>query len=144
MVYKPFTRKVFYCETDKMAVVHHSNYLRYLEEARIDFLEQSGYPYDKMEENGVLIPVMTASCRYKRALRYGDEMMIKMRIEEFNGFKFTVSYQIINTATNEVNATAETSHFFVDEEFKPIRTKSVHPEIYRIFSEIIQKDIYSE
>ena len=67
-----------------------------------------------------------------------------MRIEEFNGFKFTVSYQIINTATNEVNATAETSHFFVDEEFKPIRTKSVHPEIYRIFSEIIQKDIYSE
>lgn len=144
MIFKPYYRKPFYYETDKMGIVHHSNYLRWMEEARIDFLEQAGFPYDKMEEAGIMIPVMTASCRYKRAIKYGDEMMIKMCIEEFNGFKFVVSYQIINVNTGEVHTTGETSHFFVDMDFKPIRTKSSFPEIYRVFNDVLKLDIYSE
>ena len=52
-----YTHKVQYYETDKMGITHHSNYIRWMEEARIDFLEKSGFSYDKLEKDGIISPV---------------------------------------------------------------------------------------
>ena len=58
---KPYRRAVQYYETDMMGIVHHANYIRWMEEARIDFLAQLGFPYARMEAEGVLSPVRSVS-----------------------------------------------------------------------------------
>ena len=65
---KPYIHKVQYYETDKMGITHHSNYVRWMEEARIEFLDQIGWSYVRMEEEGIISPVLAvkigrASCR---------------------------------------------------------------------------------
>lgn len=144
MKINPFYRSVLYYETDKMAVVHHSNYLRWLEEARLDFLEQMGLPYDKMEKDGIMIPVLSAACQYKYAVRFGDTVCVKMKMEEFNGLKFRISYNVTDKETGEIRLTAETSHFFVDNDFKPIRVKRVRPDIYNVFKNAVGVQLYED
>lgn len=144
MKIEPFYRSVLYYETDKMAVVHHSNYLRWLEEARLDFLEQMGLPYDKMEKDGIMIPVLSAACQYKYAVRFGDTVCVKMKMEDFNGLKFRISYNVTDKETGEIRLTAETSHFFVDSNFKPIRVKHVRPDIYNVFKNAVGVQLYED
>jgi len=55
---KDYVHKVNYYETDKMGLTHHSNYIRFMEEARVDFMEQLGFGYEKMEAEGVGSPVI--------------------------------------------------------------------------------------
>lgn len=61
----PYDHKVQYYETDGMGIVHHSNYIRWFEEARVDLLEQLGFGYDRIEEAGYSGPVLEVSCQYK-------------------------------------------------------------------------------
>ena len=142
MKIEPFYRTALYYETDKMAVVHHSNYVRWLEEARIDFLKQVGLPYDEMEKNGIMIPVLSVSCQYKYAVRFNDTVCIKMKMEDFNGLKFRISYRVTDKETDEVRVIAETAHFFVDDGFKPIRMKNVDSHIYDVFKSLVGVDLY--
>ena len=137
---KPYERKPFYYETDKMGVVHHSNYIRWFEETRIFFLEEAGYSYAKMEENGVMIPVASAECKYINAVRFGDTVLIVPKIEEFNGFRLSVSYRVINKETGGLSATGFTTHIFTDMCMKPVRTKNSYPEIYKVFNDYIGVD----
>lgn len=67
-----FERKINYYETDKMGVVHHSNYIRYLEEARCFWLEKEGIPFSLLEENGITIPVLGVDCVYKYHVTFND------------------------------------------------------------------------
>ena len=64
-LHKGYNHTVQYYETDKMGITHHSNYIRWMEEARVDFLKQIGWDYDKLEEIGVISPVTEVSCKYK-------------------------------------------------------------------------------
>ena len=72
-----YERKINYYETDKMGVVHHSNYIRFFEEARCQFLEVSGLPYDMLEEKGIMSPVLGFSCQYKQHVTFGDIIEIQ-------------------------------------------------------------------
>ena len=72
-----YRRKVFYYETDQMGIVHHSNYIRWFEEARIDYMEQLGLGYDKMEEQGIISPVLSVEASYLRMLHFGDSVEIE-------------------------------------------------------------------
>ena len=56
---KPYKREVFYYETDKMAIVHHSNYIRIFDEARVDYLQQAGIHFSMIEELGILIHTLS-------------------------------------------------------------------------------------
>ncbi len=139
-VIKPYERTPHYYETDKMGIVHHSNYIRWFEETRIHYLEQAGYPYKKMEENGVMIPVLSAACEYKNAVRFGETVLIVPKIEDFNGFKLHVSYRVIGKEKGDLRATGETRHFFTDMNLKPVRTKNSYPGIYKVFADYIGVD----
>ncbi len=131
-----YERSPFYYETDKMNVVHHSNYIRWFEEARIDFMNKVGYPYDKMESTGIMLPVLAAECSYKNSIRFGDTIIIQTSVSSFNGFKMTVQYKIINKKTGELHAFGSTAHCFTDVNMKPVRIKKTHPEIFEIFDKI--------
>lgn len=131
--YKPYERETFYYETDQMGIIHHSNYIRWFEEARIDFLKQIGIPYDEMERRGLLIPVLGVSCKYKKAFRYGDTFQISMKIQDFKGVKFSVAYEVYDKATGELHATGTSEHGFVDAKLMPVNIKKTYPDIYEGF-----------
>lgn len=133
--FKPFVRKANYYETDKMAIVHHSNYIRWLEEARIDMLEQAGYPFDKMEADGILMPVLEVGCTYKYPIKFGDTFEIHTQITEFNGCRMTVNYNIYNvTEGDKLSATAITKHCLTNHNMRPIRSQRSHPAIFNVFN----------
>lgn len=141
---KLYERKAFYYETDKMGIVHHSNYIRWFEEARIHFLNEVGFPYAKMEELGVMIPVLSARADYKNAVRFDETVLIVLKVEEFNGFKMRISYRVIGKENGDLKVTGETSHFFTDMNLKPIRTKKAYPDIYKAFADYIGVDFLEE
>lgn len=136
-----YEHRVSYYETDQMGIVHHSNYIRWFEDARVDFLEQVGFSYKKMEDMGIMIVVLGASCEYKSPARFGDRVVVIPRISEYNGFKMTVSYQVINKADGTLLATGETRHCFTDINLRLVRTKRDFPEIYKIFSDYTNVDL---
>lgn len=136
---KPYRRSINYYETDQMHVVHHSNYARFLEEARLDLMNQVGLSYDKMEEEGIIIPVLELHDYYIKSLTYGDEIEIHPSITRISSVKFSLDYKICMADTDEVVHTAQTSHAFLDSEFKPMNMKKKFPEIFNTMAEMVEK-----
>ena len=97
-----FERNINYYETDKMGVVHHSNYIRFFEEARCQFLKDAGLSYALLEEKGIMSPVLGVSCKYKQHVTFGDTIRIETSIKEYTGVKFTVQYKVYNKNTGEL------------------------------------------
>lgn len=128
---KPYIRQAKYYETDQMAVIHHSNYIRWFEEARVDFLEQIGLGYDKIEAAGVYSPVLAVTCEYKSSVRFHDTVIVKAILRQFNGIKMKIEYQVLDEATKQVRATGTSEHCFVSSfDFKPISLKKSHKDMY--------------
>ncbi len=129
-----YLHSVQYYETDAMRIVHHSNYIRWMEEARLDFFEKAGIAYSEIETKGIIIPVIGASCEYKVPTTYGDRVRIYAELERFNGIKFSVTYRIMSEDGEVLHATGRTEHCFLDEDMRPINIKKVSPDIYAIFA----------
>jgi acyl-CoA thioester hydrolase len=123
-----YVRKVNYYETDKMGVTHHSNYVRFMEEARIDYLEQIGCSYDKMEKEGIISPVIGIECEYKRSTTFGDELRIHVELIEYKRVKLSVAYTMINTKTEEIVFVGKSHHCFLNTEGRPIALSKQYPE----------------
>ena len=123
-----FERKINYYETDRMGVVHHSNYIRFMEEARCKWLESLDMPFSLMEENGVTIPVLGVNCEYKYHVTFGDVIVISLFIKEYSGVRMTIGYTIINKENGKIVLTGETKHCFTDKSLKPINLKKRAPE----------------
>ena len=133
-----FERKINYYETDKMGIVHHSNYIRFFEEARCDLLEHCGLPYDVMEKKGIMSPVLGVSCKYKQHVTYGDTIKIQAFIKEFTGVKFTVAYEIYNKNSGVLCVVGESNHCFTDSNLKPLNIKKHHNDVYEKFVGLIK------
>ncbi|MDO5154993.1 MAG: thioesterase family protein [Eubacteriales bacterium] len=138
--YKAYRRKINYYETDKMQVVHHSNYIRFLEESRMDFLHQIGIDYKALEESGIMIPVLSVTCNYQNPVRFADTICIVPKLERFHGVKFELSYKIYSEDFSILHNEATSSHCFVDFNFKPVRLKKEYPQLYKIMSELAEKE----
>ncbi len=128
-----YTHTVQYYETDAMRVVHHSNYIRWMEEARLDFFRKVGIGYNEIEDRGIRIPVIGVSCEYKAATRYGEQVKIIAQIERFNGLRFSVIYRIEDPDGEVLHATGRSEHCFLDTAMRPINIKKTAPDIYAIF-----------
>ncbi|MBQ3227801.1 MAG: acyl-CoA thioesterase [Clostridia bacterium] len=132
-----YIRKVQYHETDKMGVAHHSNFIKWMEEARVDFLDRIGYGYVKLEEDGIISPVLTIECEYKKPLHFGDEFAILPEILEFKGIRLVIGYTF--TLTGETVATGKTSHCFLTPEGRPIALKRQFPEFDSVLKGLVKK-----
>ena len=133
-----YRHKVQYYETDQMKVVHHSNYIRWFEEARTDFLEKSGFSYAWMEEQGIIIPVLSVSAEYKAMVHYGEDVLIKPTVTEFNGVKLLLSYEVRQDRTGELTTTGTSCHCFLDREYRPLRLKKEFPQVYMMFASCLE------
>lgn len=137
MTIKPYSRKANYYETDQMGIIHHSNYIRWFEEARVDFMEQIGFGYEKAVECGIDFALLGVYCEYKSMVRFGDIVDIYMSVSELENMRMTVKYQIFDTATGELRTTGETRHCFYDNKRKrPVSLKKVIPELYELFGSL--------
>lgn len=133
-----YRHKVQYYETDQMKVVHHSNYIRWFEEARTDFLEKSGFSYAWMEEQGIIIPVLSVSAEYKAMVHYGEDVLIKPTVTGFNGVKLLLSYEVRQDRTGELTTTGTSCHCFLDREYRPLRLKKEFPQVYMMFASCLE------
>ena len=79
---KPYIHKVNYYETDKMGITHHSNYVRFMEETRVFYMDQMGWSYAKMEETGIASPVVSLECTFKKPTTFADEITIELKVEK--------------------------------------------------------------
>ncbi len=120
---------VQYYETDKMGITHHSNYIRWMEEARVAFLDQLGWPYTKLEEEGLVSPVLGLECRYKAPTSFGDKIAVNVELAAFKGLRMTLRYTMQNEEGRLVcEGTSE--HAFFDREGRPLRLDRQIPGFY--------------
>ena len=124
-----YVHKVRYYETDKMGITHHSNYVRWMEEARIDFLDRIGLGYKKMEDAGVVSPVVAVSCEYKAPTTFDDKVGIAVDVEEFRGVKLVLRYTMTNEEDGKTVMLGNSEHCFLDQSGRPIALKRRFPEL---------------
>ena len=134
-----FERKINYYETDKMGVVHHSNYIRYMEEARCAWLESIGMPFSVLEENGVTIPVIGVYCEYKNHVTFDDIITIKPSVMEYTGVRMTIQYDVKDKKTGKTVIIAETKHCFTNKDLRPVNLKKYTKEFSDKFQDLILK-----
>lgn len=135
-----YIRKVNYHETDKMGITHHSNYIKWMEEARIHFLDRIGFSYSKLEADGIISPVIAVECQYKQPTTFDDEVCIAVSVEEFKGVRLTIRYVMTNNKTGEVVLTGITKHCFVDVNGRPIVLRKQFPEFDEALKAQMNKD----
>lgn len=128
-----YERKINYYETDRMGVVHHSNYIRFLEESRCKLLDKVGMPFSSFEERGITIPVLGVDCSFKQHVTFEDILLIKPYVKEFNGVRLTMGYVVTDKKTSNTVLTGETKHCYTNIDLKPIRLQKSAPDLYEKF-----------
>ena len=119
---------VRYAETDQMGVAYYANFLVWMEVGRGEYCRSVGFRYrDMEEEDGVLLAVVEAHCRYLHPARYDDEVLIRTRIGKATPRLVSFGYEMVRAADGRILATGETRHIFCTREMKPARL----PEKYR-------------
>ncbi len=131
-----YTHKVQYYETDKMGVVHHSNYIRWFEECRVSVMEQAGLGYDRLEKEGIICPVISVSCQYISMTEFGSTVEIEPEVVRFNGVRLVLAYTVRDADTGEVRCTGESSHCFLDRTGHPVHLKKTAPAYYQMFRKL--------
>ena len=120
--------RVRYAETDQMGVVYHANYLIWMEVGRVEYWRAAGLRYRDMElEDGVLLAVIEAQCRYLHPARFDEEVIVETRIADANSRLVEFAYEMRLADSGRKLATGSTRHIFCNREMKHVRL----PEKYR-------------
>ncbi len=119
-----------YYETDQMGIIHHSNYIRWMEEARIAYMDQMGFPYKAVEDAGIISPVLNVSCDYKSMTHFGDRVAIEVKLTSFRGAKYTLAYVMRDAETGQIRAEGTSMHCYLGANGRPVNIKKVLPELY--------------
>ncbi|MEL4106998.1 thioesterase family protein [Oscillospiraceae bacterium WX1] len=122
---------VRYAETDKMGIVHHSNYPIWFEAGRTDFLKKLGFSYSEVEKCGILLPLYEITCRFKHPAYYEDEIRVLTRLLKLSGVRLVLAYEVKNR-DDLLLATGETMHAFTDKTLKPINAERTAPALFDV------------
>ena len=120
-----------YYETDQMGFVHHSNYLRYFELGRIEWISSLGFSYQKMEERGYLMPVINANIEFKRPLTFGNSFRVKIQSKEIPKVKFELIYEIILDKDITVARGSTILAFLSSHNLKPVRCPKFFSDLFK-------------
>ena len=131
--------KVQYYETDQMQIVHHANYIKWFEEARINLLDEMNFGYHEMEAAGILVPVLSVSAEYRSMTRFGETVSISAKIKELSPVKLILAYEITDTETGKLRSTGESKHTFIDSEtYRTISLEKKNKDIYNLFEKMYE------
>ena len=129
-----------YYETDQMGIIHHSNYIRWMEEARIAYMDEMDFPYRAVEEAGIISPVLAVECEYRSMTHFGDRVAVEVKLTSFNGIKYTLSYMMRDETTGEVRAQGTSKHCYLNRDGRPVTIKKALPALYGKMQEALQRD----
>ena len=132
-----YTHKVNYYETDKMGITHHSNYIRFMGEARVDFLSQIGFPFDKIEEEGIISPVIRVEYSYRKTTTFADVISIKVEVDKLSPVKLCLKYEL--TCNGEVCGIGKSEHCFLNQEGRPVIVEKEKPEFFNALKNSMEK-----
>ena len=125
-----YKHTVQYYETDRMGVTHHSNYVRWMEEARTDFFIKIGFPYEKFEEEGLISPVVGIDCKFKKGTTFMDEVETEVSVKEYNGIILKLEYVMTCRGNTVFIGHSETC--FTDTKGNLLRTGKAAPELHEV------------
>ena len=126
-----YSRKVYYYETDTMSVVHHSNFVRWLEEARTEYFDSAGFSYARTEALGVMSPVTEMKLEFMSFARFGDTFTVRLKMIKYTGGRFVIEFSIINQ-NDTVLLEGQSTHAFVGKDYRPVSLSKVIPELHEI------------
>ena len=106
--------RVRFFETDAMGIVHHASYITWFEEGRSAFTRALGYPYSRMEKEGVSLAVAEVNARYHRPARYDDEVLVTAELTQLGSRGMTFSYEVRRAEGGELLVTGSTKHISID------------------------------
>jgi acyl-CoA thioester hydrolase len=130
-----YQHEVKYYECDRMGVTHHSNYIRFMEEARVDWLDQLGFGFDKIEAENVFSPVISVTCEYKRPTTFKDVIDIEVNIGKITEMKFEFVYTM--RVGGKVVCTAQSSHCFIENN-RPVAISKRLPELFKALENYVK------
>lgn len=135
----PYLHKVQYYETDRMGVTHHSNYIRWMEEARVAYLEETGWGYERLESLGICSPVTGVSCEYLAPTTFGDTVEICAWIQEYRGVHLVVAYEMRRHGDGKLVLRGTSRHCFLDKRGKFLRLGRDFPELHQALNDLAEK-----
>ena len=130
MKYKTDLIKVRYCETDQMGIVHHSNYLKFFELARIEWLEKLKMPYQKIEENGIILPVVKCEVKFLKSLFFGDSFNIEVICKKKPTATIVFFYKVFNQYNELTTEGSTTLAFLNSKTMKPQRCPKIISDLF--------------
>jgi acyl-CoA thioester hydrolase len=104
-----------------MAVAHHTRHVAWFEVGRTELLRAAGFPYARLEQDGILFPLTGLEVRFLAAARYDDLLEIETRLESTGGARVAFAYTLRRSSDGEILATGRTEHAAVDRSFRPRR-----------------------
>ena len=132
-----YKHEVKYYECDRMGITHHSNYVRIMEEARVDYLDRLGYGFDKIEADGVVSPVVSVECKYKSPTTFKDVIEVEVFISHLSEMKFDFTY--IMRKDGKLVCEGHSVHCFT-ENGRPVQIAKRLPELYDRISKVFRQD----
>lgn len=108
-----YAKKAQYHETDQMGIIHHANYVKWMEEARLAYLEKLELGYQQVEKEQVFSPVVSIAVQYKSPVHFADDVKIKVSAKEYTAVKLALAYEFFNETTKQLCATASSVHCFI-------------------------------
>ena len=135
-----YTHRVQYYETDQMGIVHHSNYIRWFEEARIDWMRRCGLSYREMEEKGIIVPVLEVGAVYRNMVHFDDIVEVAVKVKKYNGIVLDFSYEVYDMESGRLCTTGKSRHCFLNKEAKPVSLKKEDPVLHQRFLNFIDRD----
>ena len=130
------TIRVRYAHVDRMGVVYHSRYLEWFEAARTEMIRSMGISYKSLEERNILLPVIEAFCRYRRAVLYDELIQIHTSIKEVSRTRIRLGYEVWAEGENTPRAAGYTVHCFMAPSGRPVRAG---PEVMTFFQNEIDR-----
>ena len=129
-----YRHQIKYYETDKMGLTHHSNYIRFMEEARVELLRSWGISWGGLENEGILSAVTAVDGRYKSTSGFDDILLIRVNLDSYSGIRMVFRYEMSKEdGTKVFEGTSE--HCFLSKEGRPLRLKSLRPDLHALLSE---------
>ncbi|QNU65842.1 acyl-CoA thioesterase [Ruminiclostridium herbifermentans] len=126
---------VRYAETDRMGIVHHSNYAVWFEAGRTEFINKFGISYSEIESKGILLPLIELNCKFISSSTYEDKVIVRTRIKSYSKTRLCFYYEVFKEQDmTKPITTGETVHVWTNSELKPINLQKHFPELYHIIS----------
>ena len=122
--------KVRYYETDQMGIVHHSNYLKFFEFARIEWLEKLNIPYHEIEKNKIILPVVKCELKFLKPLVFGDTFKVKVHCTKKPTSSIEFSYEIFNNSGEKTTEGKTLLAFLNSDLMKPIRCPEIISKLF--------------